>query len=66
MKHRMNAFDVPSSMYGKNASCCERLKRWISSMKSSVPRPSSRRARAASNTLRKSETPEWIAESCSK
>ena len=57
---------VPSSICGRKASCCERLKRWISSTNSSVPRPSSRRARAASNTLRKSETPEWMAESCSK
>ena len=30
---------VPSSISGRKASCCARLKRWISSTKSSVPRP---------------------------
>ena len=34
---------VPSSMTGRKLSCCARLKRWISSTKSSVPLPCSRR-----------------------
>ena len=57
---------VPSSTTGRNESCCARLKRWISSTKSSVPCPVSRRARAASNTFFRSATPEKIAEICSK
>ncbi len=57
---------VPSSITGRKESCCARLKRWISSTKSSVPCPISRRARAASNTFLRSPTPEKIAEICSK
>ena len=57
---------VPSSITGRNRSCCARLKRWISSTNSSVPCPVSRRARAASNTFLRSATPEKIAEICSK
>ena len=57
---------VPSSMSGRKLSCCERLKRWISSTNSSVPLPCSRRARACSKTFLRSATPEKIAEICSK
>ena len=53
-------------MTGRKESCWARLKRWISSTKSSVPCPVSRRARAASNTFLRSATPEKIAEICSK
>ena len=56
---------VPSSMTGRNESCWARLKRWISSTNSSVPCPTSRRERAASNTFFRSATPEKIAEICS-
>ncbi len=52
---------VPSSMSGRKASCCARLKRWISSTKSSVPRPLPRRRRAASNSFLRSATPVKIA-----
>ena len=37
---------VPSSITGRKESCCARLKRWISSTKSSVPCPVWRRPRA--------------------
>ena len=57
---------VPSSITGRNESCCARLKRWISSTNSSVPCPSSRRRRASSNTFFRSATPVKIAEICSK
>ena len=57
---------VPSSITGRKASSCARLKRWISSTKSSVPCPVARRLRAASNTFLRSATPEKIAEICSK
>ena len=57
---------VPSSMTGRKLSCCERLKRWISSTKSSVPWPCSRRERAASKAFLRSATPEKIADICSK
>ena len=57
---------VPSSITGRKLSCWARLKRWISSTKSSVPCPVSRRARASSNTFLRSATPEKIAEICSK
>ncbi len=57
---------VPSSMCGRKLSCWERLKRWISSMNSSVPLPVSRRPLARSKALRRSWTPEKMAESCSK
>ena len=57
---------VPSSMTGRKASSWARLKRWISSTKSSVPCPVARRPRAASNTFFRSATPEKIAEICSK
>ena len=56
---------VPSSMCGRKLSCCARLKRWISSMNSSVPLPVSRRLLARSKALRRSCTPEKMAESCS-
>ena len=52
---------VPSSTYGRNPSCCARLKRWISSTNSSVPCPAVRRCRARSKTLRRSATPEKTA-----
>ncbi len=52
---------VPSSISGRKLSCWALLKRWISSTKSSVPWPCSRRSRAASNTLRSSGTPEKMA-----
>ena len=57
---------VPSSITGRNKSCCARLKRCTSSTNSSVPLPVSRRARAASNAFFRSATPENTAESCSK
>src|SRR6516164_9198447 len=57
---------VPSSITGKNESCCARLKRWISSTNRSVPCPSSRRRCASSNTLFRSAMPVKIAEICSK
>jgi hypothetical protein len=57
---------VPSSMTGRKASSWARLKRWISSTKSSVPVPIDRRCRAASKTFFRSATPEKIAEICSK
>ena len=53
---------VPSSITGRNASSCARLKRWISSTKSSVPFPVERRPRAASKTFLRSATPEKIAD----
>ena len=57
---------MPSSITGRKLSCWARLKRWISSTKSSVWRPLPRRSRAASNTFFRSATPEKIAEICSK
>ena len=57
---------VPSSTLGRNESCCDLLKRWISSTKSSVPRPCSRLIRACSKTFFRSATPEKMAEICSK
>ena len=57
---------VPSSITGRNESCCARLNRCTSSTNSSVPLPISRRARAASNTFFRSATPENTAEICSK
>src|SRR5262245_6166026 len=57
---------VPSSITGRNESCCARLNRWISSTKSSVPCPNSRRRRASSKTFLRSATPVKIAEICSK
>ena len=48
---------VPSSTAGSSASCWPRLKRWISSTKSSVPRPSRRRAAASANAWRRAWTP---------
>ncbi len=53
-------------MTGRKLSCCALLKRWISSTKSSVPRPTARRPRAASNTFFSSATPVKIADTCSK
>ena len=52
----------PSSTTGRKLSCCERLKRWISSTNSNVPWPAARRARAASKTFLSSATPVKIAE----
>ena len=57
---------VPSSITGRNESCCARLKRWISSTNSSVPWPMERRLRASSNTFLRSATPVKIAEICAK
>ena len=57
---------VPSSTTGRKLSCWLRLKRWISSTKSSVPCPVLRRMRAASNVFFRSATPENTADNCSK
>ena len=57
---------VPSSTYGRNPSCCDRLNRWISSTNNRVPCPLTRRLLAAVNALRKSATPEKTADSCTK
>ena len=57
---------VPSSITGRKLSCWARLKRWISSTKSNVPRPVMRRPRAASKTFFRSATPVKIADTCSK
>jgi hypothetical protein len=57
---------VPSSITGRKESCWARLKRWISSTKSSVWRPCLRRSLAASKTFFRSATPEKIADICSK
>ncbi len=57
---------VPSSISGRKASCCALLKRWISSTKSSVPRPFWRRRRAASKIFFRSATPVKIALICTK
>ena len=43
LRRRADEGDVPSSITGRKLSCCARLKRWISSTKSSVPRPVMRR-----------------------
>jgi hypothetical protein len=67
--HILNAptrVTVPSSITGRNESCWLRLKRWISSIKSSVPCPMRRRMRAASNAFFRSATPENTADNCSK
>ena len=49
---------VPRSTWGRNASCCALLKRWISSTKSSVGRPLRASSSAASATIwRSSFTP---------
>ena len=57
---------VPSSTSGRKASCCALLKRWISSTKSSVPRPFERRRRAASKIFLRSATPVKMALICTK
>ena len=57
---------VPSSTCGSTASCCALLKRWISSMKSTVGRPSCRRCRASATTRRRSATPAVTADRLSK
>ncbi len=57
---------VPSSTYGSTASCCALLKRWISSMNSTVRRPAARSLRASATTRRKSATPALTAESAAK
>ena len=57
---------VPSSTTGRKPSCCARLKRWISSTKSSVPWPLDLRARASSKARFKSATPENTADKAVK
>ena len=57
---------VPSSTAGSRASCCDLLKRWISSRNRIVPCPRSpSRWRARSMTSRTSLTPAVTADSCS-
>ena len=57
---------VPSSTPGRRASCCDLLKRWISSRNSTVRRSSSSSRRlAVASTSRTSLTPADVAESCS-
>ena len=56
---------VPSSTYGRRTSCCDLLKRCISSMKRIVPLPPSS-SRALSHILRMSATPERTPESRTK
>ncbi len=53
---------TPDSAWGRSASCWALLKRWISSMNSTVIRPRLSRALASSTTLRISATPERTAE----
>ena len=54
---------VPLSTCGRKASCCPRLKRWISSTNRIVPRPSSSRRSAASATISRTRgTPSVTAE----
>jgi len=48
---------VPSSTCGRMASCCALLKRWISSMKSTVRSPARLCTLASATTLRRSATP---------
>ena len=58
---------VPASTWGKSASCWDLLKRWISSMKSSVLCPRmSRRWAASATASRTSFTPAITAESATK
>ncbi len=57
---------VPSSTYGSTASCWALLKRWISSMNSTVRRPAARSFCASATTRRKSATPALTAESAAK
>ena len=52
----------PASTNGRNASCCARLKRWISSTKRSVLRPRRRAREASSMTVLISLMPETTAE----
>src|SRR5579864_1022161 len=47
----------PSSTWGRIASCCALLKRWISSMKSTVRRPARRWTLASATTFLRSATP---------
>jgi hypothetical protein len=53
---------VPLSTLGRNASCCPRLKRWISSTKRIVPRPSCNRSFASATISRTRGTPSVTAE----
>ena len=54
---------APRSTCGRRASCCARLKRWISSTKRTVPRPvAARRAFASSRTRRTRGIPSVTAE----
>src|SRR5947209_4570005 len=53
---------VPRSTYGKNASCCARLKRWISSMKMTVRVPKCDAFSASDITCLTSLIPELTAE----
>ena len=48
---------VPFSTYGRNASCCALLSRWISSANRMVPRPASSRASASAMISRTRGTP---------
>ncbi len=57
---------TPLSTSGSTASCCALLKRWISSMKSTVRWPMRRRSRARSMILRSSATPDDTALTDSK
>src|SRR5438477_1492832 len=54
---------VPSSTWGRIASCCALLKRWISSMNRTVRRPARRCSLASATTLRRSATPAVTADS---
>ena len=53
---------VPRSTWGRKASCCALLKRWISSTKRRVRRPSALCSSASWTTWRISFTPESAAE----
>ena len=53
---------VPDSTAGRNASCCARLNRWISSTNRIVPRPISRRRAASPMISRTRGTPSVTAE----
>jgi len=58
---------VPASTCGKSASCWDLLKRWISSMKSSVRSPRKfRRCAASATASRTSFTPAITADSATK
>ena len=57
---------TPDSTWGSSASCCARLKRWISSRKSTVRSPPRRARSASAITSRTSLTPALTAESPTK